>query len=463
MYGAGTPWAFAKKIEPVQVGDKVDVLTLSDGTKLAMPRIDLDLHDYVWTYPVWDTPFHLDGMPFSWEMMPLGAAVFTLTGVSDCYKLEDILREWDPEDIIGKQLIEFRPVGRGYNTIIYTITGWDYPNYTVVLNYTDLSYDLWTDMGIDGPHPDWYYPAKSISSGLVDLSASWDGARSNSTNPRLESPTISLAGIKEIQFRYLYKSIYGYQTWDYHTGYCCWNHCPEITIGAQVLQYCATESKIFREGDIDVTYRCNPNYPKFTTVTIPESAWGSFINAVLGVELVGHGVGLSRFYCPIEAQFTGLMLIPSGCPTEDSRAGDRYIIYDPETGRLILNDGSKTILASAYWRNITGPGDEISTTPVTYAWDGQGHVYLSQSKTTLSTIFYDNELQVSNLAAGKTKIIPYHSNDPYTLEGETVSRELVNITSILRAGNNEITLTVKDTAGNKVGFPTPVYIMRSMS
>ena len=97
--------------------------------------------------------------------------------------------------------------------------------------------------------------------------------------------------------------------------------------------------------------------------------------------------------------------------------GDHYVIYNPVTKRLVFNDSNKTILASPYWRDIEGPGEEISTTPVTYAWDGQGQVYLSQSKTTLSTIFYDNELQVSNLAAGKTKTIPYHSNDPF----ETVS------------------------------------------
>lgn len=52
-------------------------------------------------------------------------------------------------------------------------------------------------------------------------------------------------------------------------------------------------------------------------------------------------------------------------------------------------------------------------------------------------------------------MIPYHSNDPYTLEGETMSRELKNLTNFLRDGKNEKTLTVKYTTGNKVGFPIP--------
>ena len=99
VYEAGTPWAFAKKIETVEVGDKVDVVTLSDGTKLAMPKIEMDLSEYVWVVPEFDTPFNIGDLPFQWGMMPLGAAVFTITSVPDCYHLEDNLREWDPASI----------------------------------------------------------------------------------------------------------------------------------------------------------------------------------------------------------------------------------------------------------------------------------------------------------------------------------------------------------------------------
>lgn len=466
VYGAGTPWAFAKKIEPVEVGDKVDVVTLSDGTKLAMPKIELDLSEYVWVVPEFDTPFNIGDVPFQWGMMPLGAAVFTITAVTDCYRLEDSLREWDPAEIIGKKLIVFRSVGRGYGTIIFTITGWDYPNYSVVLDYTDLSYDLWTDMGVADPTN--YYPAKSISPAVLDLSASWGGARGRSKFPLLISPAVSLAGIKKIQFSWLYKSKYAATCWDYIGDYCCRNHHPQFIINGtdhyQWRNYCLTVKKTFHEGDKDIDYRCNPGYPKFTTETIPASTWGGLLNTSLQVMLCGAGIGsLSQYYCPSIAMITGIMLIPSGCQTENVLTGDRYLILDPDTNRLVLNDGAKTVLGSAYWRDISGPDEEITTAQVQYAWDGAGQVYLSQSKTTLSTIFYDNELQVSNTAAGTTKTIPYHTNDPYTLEGETVSRELVNITSILRAGNNEITLSVRDTTGNKIGFPTPVYIMRSMS
>jgi hypothetical protein len=46
---------------------------------------------------------------------------------------------------------------------------------------------------------------------------------------------------------------------------------------------------------------------------------------------------------------------------------------------------------------------------------------------------------------------------------ETVSRELTNITSILRSGKNTITLTAKNQDGTKVGFVTAVYVKRGMT
>jgi hypothetical protein len=161
-------------------------------------------------------------------------------------------------------------------------------------------------------------------------------------------------------------------------------------------------------------------------------------------------------------QFTPPIYIPDECETEIITVGDKYVIYNPVTKRLVFNDAPKTLTA-VDWRTSTGIGDTFMTGLIEYAWDGLGHVYLSQSKTALSTIFYEDSLRIQAAHGSTLKEIPFHTNDLYIYSGETVSRELVDITSILVAGANDISLAVKNTlGGSKIGFATPVYIIRSM-
>ena len=127
----------------------------------------------------------------------------------------------------------------------------------------------------------------------------------------------------------------------------------------------------------------------------------------------------------------------------------------------MFNDSTK-LLTSANWQT-GGEGAEISSSPVEYVWDGQGHVYLSSSKLTNSTIQFDDLLQVQAVHGETTRTIAFHLGERIAQGGETVSRELTNITSILRAGKNTITLTVKNQDGTKVGFVTAVYVKRNMT
>jgi len=156
-----------------------------------------------------------------------------------------------------------------------------------------------------------------------------------------------------------------------------------------------------------------------------------------------------------------LTFIDSECPTQGLTSGNKYVIYNPETGRLVFNDATK-LLTSANWQT-GGEGSEISSSSVEYVWDGQGYVYLSGSKQTFSTIQFDDLLYVQAVHGETVRTIPFHLGERISQGGETVSRELTNITSILRAGKNTITLIAKNQDGTKVGFVTAVYVKRNMT
>jgi len=164
---------------------------------------------------------------------------------------------------------------------------------------------------------------------------------------------------------------------------------------------------------------------------------------------------------PNDIQIGPFLFRPPDCPTRGIREGDKYVIYDPITKRLVFNDATK-LLTSANWQT-GGEGAEISSSPVEYVWDGQGFVYLTSSKQTFSTIQFDDLLYVQAVHGETVRTIPFHLGERISQGGETVSRELTNITSILRAGKNTITLIAKNQDGTRVGFVTPVYVKRNMT
>lgn len=145
VYGAGTDFAFAQKIEPVKVGDSVNVITLSDGTKLAMPRISLNTDQYVWVIPGWDTPSFIFDRPFWWDPLSLGMGVYTLTEILDCWTARDSARTWNI-DLSNCWLIPVSGENRGTRYNIDGNTGIDY-----LLSLDSASYYPSKIFGFDTP------------------------------------------------------------------------------------------------------------------------------------------------------------------------------------------------------------------------------------------------------------------------------------------------------------------------
>lgn len=447
VYGAGTSWGFAKKIEPLKVGDKVDVVTLSDGTKLAMPKIELDTGEYVWVVPEWDSPFNIGDVPFQWGMMPLGAAVFTLTDIIDCTHVEDSNRDWgDNFSLAGYYMAILSGENRGW---LYKISS--HQGTTI---YTIVLAELFPDV----PFVDWTYSTYSVpgrTTSTVTLS-NLCHVYCASNNMYFATATLYHAAVTVSGAETITIPVKLLNTYPAFT---------QVNIGGGFsynLNNCLVRAdSIFSADELTALglagrFYVNPDYPDFTEVTINYSGYYSGPLSAF--------VDCAPYSVRVDLQLGPLTFNAGACASQGLAAGDTYVIYDPVTKRLVFNDAAKTVLASASWRDIVYPGEVVTLPPVEYVWDGQGYVYLSQSKTTLSTIFYDNELRVEAYGDNTpVQAIDYHSNDPYTYSGETVSRELVNITSILRAGKNFVQIKARDTGGNKIGFPTPVYIMRSMS
>jgi len=463
VFNAGTDYARAVKIEPVEVGDKVTVVTLSDGTKIPLPRIDLSTSEYVFVIPKWDLPFKIGG-DISWELMTLGAAVFTLTAAA-CHVLTDDQREWTGGELSGCQ--------------IRFLTGYLKRTYVEISANTDTEYEI---------SPQDEYPTLPLFGSAIisgDYSITDFGGVSHTVKQmghldgignsmeiysKLEYgiyfnlfQTLNLIGAYSFELKY---TLLTYGVYSNPLDWCI------IWLGGDNIGGISPNDSSWKrypnfEGSgIETQFTslyANSNYPESNTITR---------SGIYGVS------GETRFSLDIrKGNYAGSRLILNilslvffdvdGNKIDNciggiggAQAGDQYVIYDPSSNKLKMSDSHKTILSSAYWRDVLSTGEEISVGPVEYIWDGQGKVYLSQSESTLSTIMFDDLLKV----VGTSKTLDYtdHVSESVTYSGVTVQRELVNITSILRAGKNQITLVVKDSTGTKIGFPTPVYIVRSM-
>lgn len=434
VYGAGTPWAFAKKIEPVEVGDKVDVVTLSDGTKLAMPKIELDLSEYVWVVPEFDTPFNIGEVPFQWGMMPLGAAVFTVTSIIDCWTIEDDQREWEGNSLTGCLLLMLSGDANRYKLPIQ-IVGNDSTKLHLGLegSHGAVGFSDWTLSGVPVGTDDievsyygpWYIvwtylaPGDLVIPGVGKCIVTWKFSDFEKWNDT--TFTINMAGgsINLVAMTVTAGSI--------------------LTPEDLILYGLKSDSAI------------NPDFPGFTTSIVDTPL------SVSGLYVVSQAHQFVRHYFALKP----LIFVSEECLTEHIAVGDKYVIYNPTTKRLVFNDATKSLIASNW--QTGGEGAEISSSPVEYVWDGQGYVYLTSSKTTFSTIQFDDLLQVQAVHGEAVRTIPSHLGERIAVSGETVSRELTNITSILRAGKNTITLTAKNQDGTKVGFVTAVYAKRNMT
>lgn len=454
VYGAGTPWAFAKKIDPLEVGDKCDVVTLSDGTKLAVPKIELDLHEYVWVVPEFDTPFNIGDVPFNWGMMPLGAAVFTVTGVT-CRTIQDSLREWEENDLGGCLLFNWytdpttkytrknqHEISKN-TTNEYYIAPQENPPAPMDGGF-DFGFEYWNEVpGGSTPQPagTWHPVSDGVYDKLQKLTqrANLSGAVSVAMKWRmLYFPAANSAGRLDINL----------------TG------------------QGASKSVQFRFDGLTIPnpdfyqYKMNPSYPDYD-VSVIELGINSQLYYYDTQVLLSISNQFGTDARPFDAEFDYLHFLDADGnvlaePCVGGVAvGDKYVIYNPVTKRLVFNDATKSLTASNW--QTGGEGAEISSSPVEYVWDGQGYVYLTSSKTTFSTIQFDDLLQAQAVHGETVRTIPFHLGERIKASGETVSRELTNISSILRAGKNTITLTAKNQDGTKVGFVTAVYVKRNMT
>jgi len=483
VYGAGTPWAYAKKIEPVQVGDTVDVVTLSDGTKLAMPKIELDLSEYVWVIPQWDNGFNLGDLPFGWGLMPLGAAVFTLSSVT-CHTATDDLRVWTPGELSGFFLIPLRKPNLGALEIV---------------GNTETKYDISTDGAWIAPwsyigYDDISWSVSSESTPLVHIFED-RAVYVYRTGVVYKSGKVTLNQVKQIKIKFkmnsggfiqgvniyleivvnsldiasAFKSTYVIRSPNYTYTYGAVDglKCYPVIMR---LPHSGDDGIIVKDIAVPEGYErrvVNDNYPNYTELTLAFQSPFSFGECDLNIICQYNNMNLpTPNFHGLEFDIESVKFFDDTFteitdPCHWAIAGDKYIIYNPVTKRLVFNDATK-LLTSANWQT-GGEGSEISSSSVEYVWDGQGYVYLTSSKTTLSTIQFDDLLQVQAVHGETVRTIAYHLGERIAVSGETVSRELTNITRILRAGKNTITLTAKNQDGTKVGFVTAVYVKRNMT
>jgi hypothetical protein len=126
VFNAGSDYSYAKKILPVEVGDKVDVFTLSDGTRIPLPRISLDLSDYVFLVP---------SIP-KLEMPPLSVVINTIGWGT-------ITNHWEnpPADAVNKNWVEdttqARTAGSLVGKYMCMVTGKNAKKYYAISANTD--------------------------------------------------------------------------------------------------------------------------------------------------------------------------------------------------------------------------------------------------------------------------------------------------------------------------------------
>jgi hypothetical protein len=441
VYGAGTPWSFAKTIAPLEVGDTVDVVTLSDGTKLAMPKIELDLSEYVWVVPEFDTPFNIGDVPFQWGMMPLGAAVFTVTGIA-CHTITDSYREWEADELSGCLLMDLTQKQQ------LEITGNDETTYQIK-PANDPPAPIDPEFNNPGAWLTYAgFPSDTIK--IEDSALHVKRIYGSSTVQSYASMHVNLAQV--------YRCVVRWRGWWSGPWWARGGMVFRILLDGGILADGAWNSRLpYEVNPIDGIYY-SPSWPEYDV--IDAVCLTSSANATLQCLIKSKYANEAHFYLD-SVRFYDIDGNEIREPCHPAKTGDKYVIYNPTTKRLIFCDSGK-LITDANW--VTGgTGAEISSSPVEYVWDGQGHVYLSSSKLTNSTIQFDDLLQVQAVHGETTRTIAFHLGERIAQGGETVSRELTNITSILRSGKNTITLTAKNQDGTKVGFVTAVYVKRNMT
>ena len=112
-------------------------------------------------------------------------------------------------------------------------------------------------------------------------------------------------------------------------------------------------------------------------------------------------------------------------------------------------------VCEAWWRPVEYSGEVVTYGPISYAWDGQGQVYVSASPSEVIGIQVDDHLDISGPQGSMSFLYCY------------LNPTIADITAVLRPGSNAITVSIrdKDTGAGptaNIGAQTPLYIMRSL-
>jgi len=351
-------------------------------------------------------------------------SVFTITSIDDCFRITDINRPWEPNELVGLKLI---PVSGLYNETVFKIIS--NTKNQMVIDFDDA----------DNIHVVEWKDPETLGG----------GQSVKATKP------INL--INKAYFKFSY--ILALNNWV-----------------ATELKYQGLQDTLIQLVSSGLLKNASANYViKYTNLDYPNPK--TLMISRTGNSHVGLGsLRLNRYdsiipeiirvaegyYGMYHFEAQSLVYYSGVCLTDRFAVGDKYRIYNPIKNDYVLDGNSVPVVSTAYWRAVSGTNDSITTNAVNWYWDRAGTVYLSYDPIYLGEITFDNEIQVEVTNGTDLRIRDYTLGDiQLEYEGYWVDRASVDITSLCRSCINSIVVSVRDNNAGKVGFVTPVWVKRN--
>lgn len=109
-------------------------------------------------------------------------------------------------------------------------------------------------------------------------------------------------------------------------------------------------------------------------------------------------------------------------------------------------------VCDAWVRPVSDQYEEVHYGPFVYYWDGEGSVYVSANPESPGSIAIDDVITVTTSKGSRSQ---EHGST-------TTYKPALDITPIMSAGQNKVTITIKDLYAGMIGTVTPLYIMRAL-
>ena len=124
-----------------------------------------------------------------------------------------------------------------------------------------------------------------------------------------------------------------------------------------------------------------------------------------------------------------------------------------------LIGGTGTLVYAEDWGPVPITGAVLTAKFSHVKWNGAGHVYLSRSPSAVQSIRWDDELKITTQLGG----FDWY-NSPYRLyiPAGNVSDEVIDITSYLAAGDNTLTIQIRDVYGLYYGAYSNFYAIQTI-